>query len=172
MSYEVQIPADGVGDHPAYDVCVNASTALETIGITLTVTDFADSSVMMSNVDAGTAEMWTLAWQATPDPDMYQVYHSSNVVGAGGTDDNSYHVMDDELDRLIMEARTTADQAFRKATYRTCLEIIMDWAVEVPNYQRQNCVLFNTARVNLDTLTPDITTFWGWMNDIELLELN
>jgi len=25
--------------------------------------------------------------------------------------------------------------------------------------------------LNIDTLTPDITTFWGWMNDIELLEM-
>ena len=48
----------------------------------------------------------------------------------------------------------------------------MDWGVEIPTYQRQNCVVFSTARVNMDTVTPDITTFWGWMNDIELLEMN
>ena len=26
-------------------------------------------------------------------------------------------------------------------------------------------------RINLDTLTPDITTYWDWMNDIEKLEM-
>ena len=30
----------------------------------------------------------------------------------------------------------------------------------------------STERVNIDTVTPDITTFWDWMNDIELLETN
>jgi peptide/nickel transport system substrate-binding protein len=79
---------------------------------------------------------------------------------------------DSTLDELIMEARSSADQAFRKATYKQCLDIILDWAVEVPIYQRQNAFVMSTERVNIDTVTPDITTFWDWMNDIELLETN
>ena len=70
-----------------------------------------------------------------------------------------------------MEGRQSADQTFRKAVYKSALDIILDWGVEVPVYQRQNCVLFSSERINLDTLTPDITTYWGWMNDIELLEM-
>ncbi|MDI9469511.1 MAG: ABC transporter substrate-binding protein, partial [Bacillota bacterium] len=77
----------------------------------------------------------------------------------------------DELDELIMEARTSDDQEFRKTTYKAALDRIIDWAVEIPTYQRQNAVIFSAERVNLDTLTPDITTFWGWSNDIELLEM-
>jgi hypothetical protein len=46
-----------------------------------------------------------------------------------------------------------------------------NWAVEVPIYQRQNCIIFSAERVELDTVTPDITTFWGWMNDIENVEM-
>jgi len=49
--------------------------------------------------------------------------------------------------------------------------VVIDWAVEIPTYQRQNANIFSTQRLNIDTLTPDITTFWGWMNDIELLEM-
>ena len=51
------------------------------------------------------------------------------------------------------------------------MDRVKDWAVEIPAYQRQNCVVFSTERINIDTLTPDITTFWGWMNDIENLEM-
>ena len=172
LSYEIIIPADGSGDHPAYGILTSTKNALEGIGITLNINDPADSNELWNAVDAGTQNMWTAAWQATVDPDMYQVYHSSNIPGLGGTDSNGYHIADSELDTLIMEARSTTDQAFRKATYKQCLEIIMDWGVEIPTYQRQNCVVFSTARVNMDTVTPDITTFWGWMNDIELLEMN
>ena len=172
LSYEVIIPADGSGDHPAYGILTSTKNALEGIGITLNINDPADSNELWNALDAGTQNMWTAAWGATVDPDMYQVYHSSNIVGLGGTDSNHYHIADSELDTLIMEARSTTDQAFRKATYKQCLEIIMDWGVEIPTYQRQNCVVFSTARVNMDTVTPDITTFWGWMNDIELLEMN
>ena len=172
LSYEIIIPADGSGDHPAYGILTSTKNALEGIGITLNINDPADSNELWNAVDAGTQNMWAAAWGATVDPDMYQVYHSSNIPGLGGTDSNGYHIADSELDTLIMEARSTTDQAFRKATYKQCLEIIMDWGVEIPTYQRQNCVVFSTARVNMDTVTPDITTFWGWMNDIELLEMN
>ena len=172
LSYEIIIPADGSGDHPVYGVLTSTKNALESIGITLNINDPADSNELWNALDAGTQNMWAAAWGATVDPDMYQVYHSSNIVGLGGTDSNHYHIADEELDTLIMEARSTTDQAFRKATYKQCLEIIMDWGVEIPTYQRQNCVVFSTERVNMDTVTPDITTFWGWMNDIELLEMN
>ena len=88
---------------------------------------------------------------------MYQVYHSSNAVGAGGTNSNSYMLCDSTLDELIMEARSSADQAFRKATYKQCLDIILDWAVEVPIYQRQNAFVMSTERVNIDTVPPATT---------------
>ena len=49
---------------------------------------------------------------------------------------------------------------------------ILDWAVEVPIYQRQNAIIFSTERVKMDTVTPDITTYWTWMHDLENLEMN
>ena len=174
LSYEAIVPADGVGDHPAYGILTNAKEALATIGIDLQINDPTDSNVIWQAIESNpvSAEIWCAAWQATPDPDMYQVYHSSNAVGAGGTNSNAYMLCDPTLDELIMEARSSSDQAFRKATYKDCLDIILDWAVEVPIYQRQNAYVMSTERVNIDTVTPDITTFWDWMNDIELLETN
>ncbi len=172
MSYEVIIPADGVGDHPAYGILTAAKEALSTIGITLEINDPSDSNILWDKLDAGTGEMWTAAWQATVDPDMYQIYHSSNVVGlTGSTNSNHYALTDDTMDDLIMQGRSSSDNTTRKAIYKECLDIILDWAVELPTYQRQNAFIFSTERVNLDTVTPDITTFWGWMNDIEKLEM-
>ena len=167
LTYELQIPGDGVGDHPVYGVVTNAAAVLATIGIELQINDLSDSSALWDGLDAGTVDMWAAAWGATVDPDMYQIYHSSNT-----TNSNHYRIADEELDELIMAARTSADTSYRKATYKQCLDIILDWACEIPMYQRKNCVIFSAERVNLDTVTPDITTFWGWMNDIELLEMN
>ncbi len=172
LAYEFMIPADGTGDHPAFGIVTAASSALATIGIDLQINDLSNSSVLWTALDAGTCAMWAAAWQATPDPDMYQVYSSDNAVGHGGTDSNYYGINDLTLDELILAARATTDQSFRKATYKECLEIVMDWAVEVPTYQRQNVILFSTERINISTLTPDITTYWGWMHDLETLEMN
>lgn len=176
LEYELQIPADGAGDHPSFMICTLAKEALAEIGITLIVNDLANSSDLWTNLDACTVDMWAAAWGATVDPDMYQIYHSTNITGpnapSGSTGSNNYHITDATLDELIMDARVSPDQTYRKAMYKECLDIILDWAVEVPIYQRQNCVIFSTERVNMDTVTPDITTFYGWMAEIENMELN
>lgn len=171
-TFTVIIPGDGTGDHPSYTVLTMAKAGLEEIGITLEINDPADSNELWDALDAGTQDLWCAAWGSTIDPDMYQVYHSSGVVGEGGSDSNHYHIRDSKLDELIVAARQSDDQSYRKTVYKDCLDIIADWAVEIPAYQRQNCIVFSTQRINIATLTPDITTFWGWMNDIELIDMN
>lgn len=166
MEYELIIGGGGQGDHPSFMMCTLASDALKEIGMNLIVTDIANSSDLFAQMEAGTAELFAAAWQATVDPDMYQIYHSQ------GTSNYNYDIKDPELDQIIMDARSTTDQAARTLMYKQALDIVMDWAVEVPIYQRANCFIFSTERVNLDTLTPDITTYWSWMNDIQNLELN
>ena len=71
-----------------------------------------------------------------------------------------------------MDARASFDQAYRKTIYKQCLDIIVDWAVEVPVYQRQNVIIFSTVRVNIDTVTPDITTYYNWYAEIQNIEVN
>lgn len=172
LVYEVMIPADGIGDHPAYGILTNAKEALAKIGITLEITDLTNSSDLWTALESGNCQMWAAAWGATIDPDMYQVYHSSNIYGLpGSTGSNHYSIQDAKLDELIMAARESADQSYRKATYKQCLDIILDWGVEIPTYQRQNAVIFSTERVNMETMTPDITTFYGWFSEIENIEV-
>ena len=139
----------------------------------LIINDPADSNELWDALDAGTAQLWAAAWGATPDPDMYQVYHSSNVVGLeGSSSSNHYQIQDQKLDELIMTARSTTDQAFRKATYKDALELVMSWGVELPTYQRQEATLFSTERVNVSTIPADMTPYYGWASEIHNLELN
>ena len=171
LNYEIIVPGGGTGDHPAFAIITNAKADLAKIGITLNINDPSNTNILWDALDGGQQEMWTAAWGSTIDPDMYQVYHSSNVVGEGGTDSNHYHIRDAKLDQLIMDTRKSTDQNYRKMIFKLALDRIIDWAVEIPTYQRQNGYVFSTQRLNIDTLTPDITTFWDWMNDIELLEM-
>lgn len=174
LEYEILIPADGSGDHPSFMILTLAKEALAEIGINLIVTDLSNSADLWDGLDAGTVEMWCAAWGATVDPDMYQIYYSdiaNNFAQPGGSW-NYYQISDPQLDELILAARASTDQTYRKAMYKACLDIIVDWADEIPVYQRQNAIIFSTERVNIDTVTPDITTFYGWLNEIENIELN
>ena len=166
MDVEVMVGGGGTGDHPSFMDLTLSAEALKEIGFNLIVTDMSNFSEMTNSVNSGTADMFAMAWQATPDPDMYQIYHSN-----GGSNEKSYWIKDAELDDLIMQARQSTDQTYRKTLYKECLDIVADWAVEIPIYQRQNCVIFSSQRVDLDTVTPDITTYWSWYNDLELLDV-
>ena len=185
MEYTFWIPGDGTGDHPAFMIVTEAANALEELGIKLNIKDLTNSSDLWDNLDAIQVDMWAAAWGATVDPDMYQIYYS-DVANAGtardgqnpmggaaqGGSNYEYCIADPELDKLIMDARATTNQEYRKAMYKACLDIVVDWAVETPTYQRQNAIIFSTERVNMATVTPDITTFYGWMSEIQNLEMN
>ena len=173
MEYEVWIPADGAGDHPSFMMLNLAKDALATIGITLNVKDLANSADLWTGIEADQVPMWCAAWGATPDPDMYQVYYSGVESGAeAGGSNYMYDIADAELDQLILDARASLDQPYRKQLYKAALDIIVDWAVEVPVYQRQNAIIFSTERVKMDTVTPDITTYYPWLSEIYNIELN
>ena len=166
-SFEILIPGQGKQDHPTYGIATAASKALETIGIKLTVNDVG-SSVWNNALEGNTAQMWVAAWNSTADPDMYQVYHSTNAHGKG-TNSNHYQVDDPALDALIIDGRTSADTEYRKSVYKQAMEIIMDWGVELPVYQRKDCTVASTIRVDCDTLPKDMTPYWGWKAEIETL---
>ncbi len=174
LEYEAWIPADGTGDHPSFMILTEASQALATIGMNLKIKDLTNSSELWTALEAQQVAMWCAAWGATVDPDMTQIYFSDKANGGAnkGGSNYMYAIEDEELDTIIKDALKSTDQTFRKAMYKAALDIVIDWAVEIPVYQRQNAILFSTERVNMDTVTPDITTFYGWMSELENTEMN
>ncbi|RKM62176.1 ABC transporter substrate-binding protein [Butyrivibrio sp. CB08] len=166
MGYEIMIGGGGSGDHPSFGILTAASEALKTIGFDLTINDLSDTSIMWNALEAGTAELWCAAWQTTLDPDMFQIYHSEG--GSAG----HYRIYSDDLDKLVLEARTVTDQAVRKALYKEALDYVVDFACEIPVYQRQDCTIYSTERVNVDSITPDQTTYYTFMNEIHKIAMN
>lgn len=164
MGYECVLGGNGNGDHPSFLLLKNAADAFESIGFTLTVTDYANANDLYASYQTGAADMWCAAWQAGSDPDMFQLYHSE-----GST--NYYQIADPDLDELIMAGRQSTDQAYRKSIYQAAMEIIMDWGVEIPVYQRSDCVLVSSERVDVSTLPGDMTPYWGWAAEIESVAL-
>ncbi len=164
LEYQVNIGAGGAGDHPSFLILKNASDALATIGITLTVNDLANASDLYASYQTGVADMWCAAWQAGTDPDMFQLYHSD-----GST--NYYQIDDADLDEMIEAARLSTDQTYRKGLYKAAMEIIMDWGVELPVYQRSECVMMSSERVNVDTLPQDMTPYLSWQQEVQNIEM-
>lgn len=166
LTYEFVIPAEGNGNHPSYAIAAKVKEDLASMGITLEITDLTDETQLWDSLAVCAVDMWAAAWDTTGEADLYQIYYSGNI-----GESNHYYLQDLTLDAKLQEARSIADPAAREELYLECLNIILDWGVEVPVYQRQNAVIFSSDRLNMDTVTPDITTHWTWMNDIEQLEM-
>ena len=164
MEYTVNIGGSGNGDHPTFQVLTNAAAALKTIGFNLIVNDMAQASDLFASYKSGEAEGWVAAWQSTNDPDMYQLYHSQ-----GST--NYYEINDPDLDELIIAARQTTDQEARKAMYKEAMEIILDWGVELPVYQRSEASIFSSERIVVDSIPKDMTPYWTYLSEIEQIQV-
>ena len=160
MEYTVNIGGSGNGDHPTFQTLTNAAAALKTIGFNLIVNDMANAADLYASYQSGEAEGWVAAWQSTNDPDMYQLYHSQ-----GST--NYYEINDADLDELIIAARQTTDQEARKAMYKEAMEIILDWGVELPVYQRSNATIFSSERLVVDSIPKDMTPYWTFLSEID-----
>ena len=164
MEYTVNIGGSGNGDHPTFQVLTNAAAALKTIGFNLIVNDMAQAADLFASYKSGEAEGWVAAWQSTNDPDMYQLYHSK-----GST--NYYEINDPDLDELIIAARQTTDQEARKAMYKEAMEIILDWGVELPVYQRSEASIFSSERIVIDSIPKDMTPYWTYLSEIDQIQV-
>ncbi len=160
LEYTVNIGGGGQGDHPTFLILKNAADAFASIGFTLTVNDLANAADLYASYQSGVAELWCAAWQSSSDPDMFQLYHSEGTT-------NYYKINDEDLDTLIMDARQSTDQSYRKGLYKAAMEIIMDWGVEIPIYQRSDAYVISTERVDVSSLPEDMTPYWNWMSEIE-----
>ena len=159
----VQVYVGELATHPSGPILTQMRDDMESLGAELVIQDVSQD-VLFDAMDNRTADMWVAAWQSTIDPDLYQVYHSQSA-------DNPYRLNNAELDDLIIKARQTLNIEERKEYYAKALDIVMDEAVEMPVYQRSEMVIFNPEHINVDTITKDITPFYKWDMEINMLEM-
>lgn len=173
LSYEVLIPADGIGDHAVYSIFTKAKEALSKVGITLVIKDIETADEFWNILDSGDYQIWAAVWNTTGDSALYQIFHSANMIGVNGsTDSNYYGIADESLDSLIMLERSADNVEYRKDIYYECFDIISDWGVIVPVYQRKNALIVNAHTVNTNSLDTYYTEFYNWIDDVHLFEMN
>ncbi len=167
--------AGATTDHPAYTMFSEAAELLNECGFEITVT--TDISAL-KNLAQGKLQVWAAAWSSTVDPDMYQVYHKDSK--ASSTKNWGYPTIlndstgefDEEktiienLSILIDDGRKTNNKEERAAIYKEALDLVMDLAVEMPTYQRKDCVAYNNKVINPKSLNQDPTAFSGVIDKV------
>ena len=161
-------------DHPAYTMFKDAAELLNNAGFKITVS--TDANALME-LTRGGLQVWAAAWSAGVDPDMYQVYHmdsnATSVLNWG------YDVIKKKsseypfewstiqaLSAKIEEARATDDKDERKEIYASCLDMVMDLAVELPVYQRNDLCVYNKTIIDPASLNQNYNCYNGLINNI------
>lgn len=151
-------------DHPAFEMFNTAKVVLEKCGFTITVN--TDVSAL-TKLAKGQLQVWAAAWSSTVDPDMYQVYHKDSK--ATSVNNWGYDVIlndiagkyttemeiIDELSALIDEGRNVLSQEKRTEIYAKALDKVMELAVELPTYQRNDLAVINSKVIDLKTVNQD-----------------
>jgi peptide/nickel transport system substrate-binding protein len=81
------------------------------------------ASFLTNFIDKRNFEAVLLGWTITPDPDQYDIWHSSKT---GVKEFNFISYKNPEVDRLLEEGRHTFDQAERQKCYYRLQEILAE----------------------------------------------
>ncbi len=166
--------AGSTTDHPAYLVFQQAKEILNGIGFDIAVETRSDA---LTQLNTGGLTVWAAAWSSTIDPDMYQVYHKDSLAGStvnwgykqilGDTNKYSYeNRVITELSKEIDAGREYLEQADRRTHYWTALDYVMELAVEFPLYQRYDLTVYNSSKIDKDTLKQDPNAYEGIFSEI------
>ena len=170
-------------DHPAWQAMWDAGVLLNGWGFEINVTTDANA---LKKLSTGELTVWAAAWGSTIDPDMFQVYHKDSTAtstsnwgykqikhNVGGKYDTEL-AMIEKLSEIIDAARKTTDQNERKELYKEALNLVMELAIELPTYQRDDLFAYNTDKIDESTFTPDseLSPYKGLTSDLHQVSLN
>lgn len=96
---------------------------LKNIGIKVDIRTVEWASFVKEFIDKGNFDAIILGWNILQDPDLYDVWHSSNAVPGKL---NLTYFKNAELDKLLVEGRQTFDQQKRKKIYDRVQEILYE----------------------------------------------
>lgn len=168
-------------DHPAFNAFFEASEFLNEINFEITVSTDAQA---LSKLAEGKLAVWAAAWSSTIDPDMYQVYHKDStasstlnwgykdIIANVGGKYNEELALVEELSELIEQGRATTDEKQRARIYSQALDIVMQLAIELPTYQRDDLFAYNAKKIDESSLNSDLSPYSGLLTDIHTVRLN
>jgi peptide/nickel transport system substrate-binding protein len=96
---------------------------LRFVGIDVKIRIVEWATFLKEFVDKGNFEVIMLGWSTSPDPDMFDVWHSSKTRPG---ELNFIGFKSDEVDRLLEEGRRTFDIEKRKRAYHRIQEILAE----------------------------------------------
>ena len=168
--YTIYIP-DDTQEQGMLTIARNAQKLFKQIGIKLVLKEHCSLARLTKHLKQGKAQIWCGKEETSVSGDMYRMYHSRQKKNKTAGSRNYLHIKDSDLDEYIEEGMDTVPLKKSIDLYAQSYNKILDWAVVVPVYQERNLTVFSTARVNLETVDQNITPYYDWTQDIQIVEM-
>ncbi|MDH3997518.1 MAG: peptide-binding protein [Desulfuromonadales bacterium] len=96
---------------------------LKEVGIAVDIRVVEWATFLKEFINAGNFDATILGWSGGPEPDQYDIWHSSKT---GPRELNFIHYRNDEVDQLLEQGRRTFDRDERKRIYDRFQEILAE----------------------------------------------
>ncbi len=152
LSYEILVPAG----HPAEAVAQSAKTMLESLGIELVITPMDDPARIWGLIKAGNVDMWSGVWPGETNASLYDKYST----------DGKYSYLYDVKMSDIDEAIDQASKQPSEELYDKARELIADFAVEIPLFERNSAYIFSSQTVDRSTIPDNMTAHYPLLREV------
>ncbi len=160
MSYSIMIA--GGAKNPLYQLVNDISVLFEEIGMRLNILPVSSERLLKNRLSKGEQQLWIGSCDIKDDYWIAGKY----------TDNNSIFGMHDNmLTKLEQKADTSVTNKKLKKLYGQFFERVRNIAVEVPVNEFKTAIMYSSARIDMDTMTRDVTLFYNWSNEIENIEM-
>lgn len=170
LQYSVWI--QGREEDPLYSTMSVAAENLQEIGISLNLITITDAGAMQEQLKSGKQQIWCAMENIGVNPNLMQKY--------GATGENSDELSKGQLTGIA--ANADLQKALSKLSQRINADKQVEWteriyemifsqAVEVPVYQTRQLMVLSSERIDVDTLTKDVTPYYSLTREIEKIEM-
>ncbi|MDY5181801.1 MAG: hypothetical protein SPH87_11390, partial [Butyribacter sp.] len=144
-----------------YSMIKETAKLLDDIGFKLKIVSVSKKQ-MVSKKFIKNAELWCAQTDTAYGFSLYKKYMASkSMFGLENPDFSIY----------LKKTDATVSMDRKQKLYKKVFNTILAQAVEVPVCQEQKATLFSAARINMDTMTKDTTTYYDWINEIQNVEM-
>ncbi len=170
VKFTVLVPSDGDEGEGLYTMMKNVKDVMNELGMYLKIDHSKTQKQIDKVLKKGRQQIWCGFEKTDVDGALYDQFHSHSArYKAGKT--NYFHIADSDLDEYIEESMQTVSLKRSRRLYRKSYEKIAEWAVDVPVYQKRNISIFSSSRINMETIAPDITSYYDWTDEIQKVEM-
>lgn len=169
--FQILVPKDTDSGRSMYSLALQTQELFQQIGLKLAIVDNLSEENIRKRLGKGKHQIWCGFAETEVNGQLYQMFHSPEKKDSEAGSWNYFGISDSDLDEYIEEAEVSPGLKKSIRLYSQSYGKIMEWAVVVPFYQEREISIFSSSRINMETIVPDITTYFGWMDEIQSVEM-